>query len=370
MTYPRLFSIVSVTLALLWSSVFGSVVSPQVSIAANGANQQLSWPLPDAKTGLIAVQATGDFGSGTLQFYGSLDSGATYYAVGAEMTMAGTQTFNWRDGQLYYTLSGATAPAIKLTFFGATAAPAGAGGGGGGGAVTIANGADVTQGAKADAAVTNPASSGSVISLLKGNLTGINSIDGKLAVKPLGTPVVTADLGVITNTVIHGLSTGGGGGYVDVKVNPSGSLTVESSVTSSALPTGAATEAAQTTANGSLATIANAATAGATAGATITSSNAASSSLVVKASPGTLISLVGYNAKTSAQFIQVHDAASLPGDTAVPIYTFTVPASSNFSLDVPVTGSPFSTGIVACNSSTYATKTLGAADCWFTGVVK
>lgn len=45
------------------------------------------------------------------------------------------------------------------------------GGGGGGGAVTIADGADVTQGAVADAAVTNPASSGSVVALLKGILT-------------------------------------------------------------------------------------------------------------------------------------------------------------------------------------------------------
>lgn len=45
--------------------------------------------------------------------------------------------------------------------------------------------------------------------------------------------------------VIHGLTTGGGGGYVPVKVNPSGALTVESTVTSSALPTGAATSAKQ-----------------------------------------------------------------------------------------------------------------------------
>jgi len=42
------------------------------------------------------------------------------------------------------------------------------GGGGGGGAVTIADGADVAEGAKADAQNTNPATSGSVISWLKG----------------------------------------------------------------------------------------------------------------------------------------------------------------------------------------------------------
>lgn len=62
------------------------------------------------------------------------------------------------------------------------------GGGGGGGAATIADGADVTQGAIADAAVTNPASSATVVAALKGILTllaaatpaGTNAI-GKLA---------------------------------------------------------------------------------------------------------------------------------------------------------------------------------------------
>lgn len=43
---------------------------------------------------------------------------------------------------------------------------------------------------------------------------------------PLGTQVVTADKGIVTNTVIHGLNSGGGGAYVDVKVNPSGSLQI------------------------------------------------------------------------------------------------------------------------------------------------
>ena len=47
---------------------------------------------------------------------------------------------------------------------------------GGGGAVTIADGADVTEGAKADAAVVNPASSASAIALLKGLLTELLSI--------------------------------------------------------------------------------------------------------------------------------------------------------------------------------------------------
>ena len=46
----------------------------------------------------------------------------------------------------------------------------------------------------------------------------------------------------VTRSLIFGKTTGGGGGYVDVKVNPSGALTVDATVTSSALPSGAATE--------------------------------------------------------------------------------------------------------------------------------
>lgn len=38
------------------------------------------------------------------------------------------------------------------------------------------------------------------------------------------------DKGLVTNTVIHGQTTGGGGGYVDVKVTPSGALTTESTL--------------------------------------------------------------------------------------------------------------------------------------------
>lgn len=94
-----------------------------------------------------------------------------------------------------------------------------------------------------------------------------------------------------------------------------------------------------------------------------TSANAAS--LVVSSNPARLCGLTGYNAKASAQFIQIHDAASLPADTAVPAVVFEVAASSKFAIDYGTNPREFATGIIVCNSSTQATKTIGSADCWF-----
>jgi len=64
---------------------------------------------------------------------------------------------------------------------------------------------------------------------LSGN---VNTTISGVAKKTLGTQVVSADTGLVVNAVMHGLTTGGGGGYVDVKVNPSGALTVEATLDS------------------------------------------------------------------------------------------------------------------------------------------
>jgi hypothetical protein len=95
------------------------------------------------------------------------------------------------------------------------------------------------------------------------------------------------------------------------------------------------------------------------------SSVAYEASRVVKNTPGVLFGLTGYNSKASAQFIQLHDASLLPAEAAVPVATFTVAATSNFSLDFGLKGRKFDKGIVLVNSSTGPTKTIGSADCWF-----
>lgn len=101
-----------------------------------------------------------------------------------------------------------------------------------------------------------------------------------------------------------------------------------------------------------------------TSGPRNATTTAYAASLVVKATPGLCFGLCGYNSG-SAQFVQLHDAASLPANAAVPVFTILVPATSNFAVDFGTYGRQFTTGIVACNSSTGPTKTIGSADCWF-----
>lgn len=99
------------------------------------------------------------------------------------------------------------------------------------------------------------------------------------------------------------------------------------------------------------------------------SSPALEASRVIRSRASTLLSVTGHNSKASAQFIQLHDAAALPADGVVPVLTFTVPANSNFSLVFPVPMA-FDAGVVVCNSATLATKTIGAADCFFTAQIE
>lgn len=94
-------------------------------------------------------------------------------------------------------------------------------------------------------------------------------------------------------------------------------------------------------------------------------SGALAASMVVKSGNGTLFGISGINNKNAAQYIQIHDSSTVPADGAVPCIVITVPTVTNFSMSWVIPGRYFARGIVICNSSTLATKTIGSADCWF-----
>jgi hypothetical protein len=87
-------------------------------------------------------------------------------------------------------------------------------------------------------------------------------------------------------------------------------------------------------------------------------------SIVVKTGDGWLYGFTVSNTKGSAQFVQVFDAHDVPADTTVPLISKSVPAGDavGFSWLPP---RRFEAGLVICNSTTQATKTIGAADCLF-----
>lgn len=102
---------------------------------------------------------------------------------------------------------------------------------------------------------------------------------------------------------------------------------------------------------------------------TPTTSNATTTalatSLVIKASAGTLYRLTGVNTNAATRYIQIHNTTSQPADASVPAVVIEVPAGKSFTYDPGIYGRRFATGITVVNSTTVATLTAGAADSWF-----
>lgn len=91
-------------------------------------------------------------------------------------------------------------------------------------------------------------------------------------------------------------------------------------------------------------------------------------SRLIKATPGVLFGLSGYNSG-AAQFIQIFDYAGgivPPDTTSIPVAVMTAAGTANFSFDFGYWGLTCSAGIWVTNSSTGPTKTIGSADCFFT----
>lgn len=102
----------------------------------------------------------------------------------------------------------------------------------------------------------------------------------------------------------------------------------------------------------------------------VAKTTALAASLVVKSAAGSLMSISGYNSGP-AQWIQIHNTASVPANTEVPLAVYAVSAQSTFFFEWQK-GLPCSTGITVCNSygadpaTAAAAKTIGSNDCFFT----
>lgn len=86
---------------------------------------------------------------------------------------------------------------------------------------------------------------------------------------------------------------------------------------------------------------------------------------VVKASPGTVYRISGYNSHSSPVWIQLFEAAAVPSNDAVPALILYVAATANFDFDLSVLGRYCKTGIVICASSTGPTLTISGDTTWF-----
>lgn len=82
-----------------------------------------------------------------------------------------------------------------------------------------------------------------------------------------------------------------------------------------------------------------------------------------------LLSVIVYNSAAVEQFIQVHETAAVPAEGSVPaLPAIPVAAGAVVQFDVGGLGIDLD-AITICNSSTAATKTIGAANCAIVGIL-
>ncbi len=96
-----------------------------------------------------------------------------------------------------------------------------------------------------------------------------------------------------------------------------------------------------------------------------THSNVYESSRRIKTGQGYLFGFTVYSSNVAAQFIQVHDSPTLPGNGAVPCLTLPINTVNYLAAQWLPLGRSFLSGIYLVNSTTGPTLTIGAADCFF-----
>jgi hypothetical protein len=95
-------------------------------------------------------------------------------------------------------------------------------------------------------------------------------------------------------------------------------------------------------------------------GADAAANSGAAASKQVSVVAGRLYSVSAYNGSGGNLFLQVHDKASVPADTSVPLLVQPVPNGTNGYFEF-TNGRPFSNGIYVCFSTTDVTKTLSGS---------
>jgi hypothetical protein len=102
-------------------------------------------------------------------------------------------------------------------------------------------------------------------------------------------------------------------------------------------------------------------------GGSLTNDNAGAlaASRVIKAAAGKAFRVSMLNTNVAARFLQLFDANALPADATVPLISIPVGIGAFVQVDFGIYGRAFANGFVVCNSTTAATKTIGAADSLF-----
>lgn len=94
-------------------------------------------------------------------------------------------------------------------------------------------------------------------------------------------------------------------------------------------------------------------------------SPALQNSLVIYTGPCYVTVIAASSTNAAAQYIQVFDQTTLPSNGAIPEMLLQAAATSDKFVSYSLPGRFFRTGVVIANSTTAATLTIGAADCFF-----
>ena len=239
--------------------------------------------------------------------------------------------------------------------------------------VKAANGGLVPIGATTDAAVA-PGANGNVIQLLKGLLAAFKAEDATAA---------SGDLVLPAGAVRRDTPTadGANGDYVPLHVDALGRLRVVGTHAEDAahangdygnfiLGVASLTRTARS-ADGDYTPMA-VGLAGENFVANVPEANSAwacsthqahaAASGVIKASAGKLFQATITNDNATMEYAMFFNLAAVPADGTAPSFALCVPSKTTVQINMIPFGRYFSTGICWCNSSTFATKTIGPAD--------